>query len=118
MNNLDKLGKIIAQDLRDSSLERYLALESGSLKSPSTQELIKELDGFSDEQKAVIRKVLTNCIDSGVHNLLFAIEEEKEDIAVLIDNENVAELSDGLNGEIYTEDGWFEKFSQYGENGI
>ena len=117
MNNLDTLGKIIAQDLRDASLGRFLALESGSLRSPGTQGLIQELAGFTDEERRAIRKILTHCIDCGIHDYLFAIEQQ-EDIAVLIHNEDVGKLSDGLNGEIYGEDGWFERFSRYGEGGI
>ena len=117
MNNLDTLGKIIAQDLRDASLDRFLALDSGSLRSPGTQGLIQELGGFTDEQRRAIRRILTHCIDCGIHDFLFAIEQH-EDIAVLIDHEDVAKLSDGLNGEIYGEDRWFERFSRYGEAGI
>ncbi len=102
--------------LQDSN--RYLDLESGKIRSPSKQELISQLSEFSDEQKTVIRKLLTECVDCGVHDLLFAIEEEKQDITVLVDGENIANESDGLNGEIFTEDGWFEKYSEYGQTGI
>ncbi|MGN7760514.1 hypothetical protein [Paenibacillus sp. 22594] len=26
------------------------------------------------------------------------------------------EISDGLHGELFTEDGWYHRFSKYGEN--
>lgn len=118
MNKLEKFGKVISQDLRDSALNRFLDIESGKLKSPSTQEMISRLSEFSDDQKSIIRTLLTECIDCGVHDLLFAIEEETEDISVHIDGTNIADESDGLNGEIFTEDGWFAKHSEHGENGI
>ncbi|MFO6425500.1 hypothetical protein [Motilimonas sp. KMU-193] len=118
MNNLEKFGKVIAQELRDKALNRYLDLESGQLKSPGTQELISKLSEFTQEQKVVVRKLLTECVDSGIHDFLFAIEAEKEDICVSINGEDIASQSDGLGGELYSDDGWFEKYSEHGQSGI
>jgi hypothetical protein len=118
MNKLELFGKLISEDLRDSSLNRYMDLESDRLGSEYSKQLSKELSTFTGEQKKIIRKVLTASVDTGIHNFLFALEEERNGIKVMIDNENIAELSDGLQGEIYSSDGWFEKFSQHKENGI
>lgn len=46
-----------------------------------------------------------------MHNMLFMIEEHEE-IELLYKEENIAEKSDGLSGELYTEDGWIEKYSK------
>ncbi|MDE6209993.1 MAG: hypothetical protein K2M73_10030 [Lachnospiraceae bacterium] len=47
-----------------------------------------------------------NVLDS----FLFMVEQH-EDICLLYDNINLNEESDGLSGELYTEDGWIEKYS-------
>ena len=118
MKDSEKLGKLISQELRDKALNRYLDLESGRLKSPSTQELMSKLSEFSSDQKELVRKLLTECIDTGIHDFLFALEEENEEIKVTVNGHDIANESDGLSGEIYTEDGWFEKYSEYGQTGI
>jgi hypothetical protein len=32
--------------------------------------------------------------------------------------DDIVELSDGLSGELYSEDGWIEKYSKYSPNTI
>ncbi|WP_444912900.1 hypothetical protein [Microbulbifer sp. PAAF003] len=118
MNNLEKFGKIISQELWDRSLNRYLDLEAGNLKSPELKELISKLSEFTEEQKIVIRKLLTECVNSGIHGFLFAIEEEKEGISIAVNGQIAANQSDGLSGELYSEDGWLERYSEHGQNGI
>ncbi|MCE2573745.1 hypothetical protein [Motilimonas eburnea] len=118
MKDSEKFGKLISQELRDKALNRYLDLESGRLKSPSMRELMSKLSGFSSDQKELVRKLLTECIDTGIHDFLFALEEENEEIKVTINGHDIAKESDGLSGEIYTDDGWFEKYSEYGQSGI
>jgi hypothetical protein len=117
MNELDKLGEIVASELRDSALNRYLDIESGFCGSAIAKQLHEKLQNFDDEQKVVLRAILTDAIDTGIHDFLFAIQES-EDVKIVSGNKNVVELSDGLNGEIFTEDGWFEKYSQHKESGI
>ncbi len=118
MSELEKLGKVIAEDLRDSALNRYLDLESGLIASDVAKELSKKIGQLSDDQKSLVRKIITDCVDVGVHDFLFAIGESRENVEIHVNGKNVTELSDGLQGEIFTEDGWFEIFSQHKEKGI
>ena len=118
MSNLDKFGKLITQNLRDSSLNRYLSIESGKLKSKECMELSEELSKFSEAQLEIIKKLITNCIDTGLHDFLFAIEEIQDELEISVNGEKILDSSDGLQGEIFTEDGWLAKFSNYGEDGI
>ena len=117
MKELDNFGKVISEDLRDAALNRYLDIESGNCASSAGKELSASLEGFTSEQKSIIRRLLSDAVDSGVHDFLFSLESS-DDIKVLSSGRNVQELSDGLNGEIFTEDGWFEKYSQHPESGI
>jgi len=53
---------------------------------------------------------------SSTHDFLFAIQEQadfEEDIQLNVANKNVAELSDGLHGEIFSESGWIKKYSAF-----
>jgi hypothetical protein len=51
-----------------------------------------------------------------MHDLLFAIQEHAEaggSVRVLVDGQEVATLSDGLHGEIFSDKGWIARFSKY-----
>jgi len=116
---LEKFGQFIMEELRDKIIDNFERLEQGLLKSPSTQQLIKDLNNIDQKQKEVFRRVLINSIDCGIHGFLFKVQEEHEldgDIKVVVNEVNIAEVSDGLHGELFTEDGWINKYSQYEEN--
>jgi len=118
MNELDAFGKLIAENLRDSALNRYLDIESGQLCSDAAELLNNKLSAFTEDQKQIVRELITESVDTGIHNFLFAIEEKRNTIKVTIEGQDVTKLSDGIQGEIFTVDGWFEKFSQHKEKGI
>ncbi len=118
MTKLDKFGKLIAEGLRDGALNRYLDIESGWGATEALKNSSKELSEFSESQLTFIRGLLTDCVDVGIHEFLCSIEEQNEDLKIQIEGQNVTDLSDGLQGEIFTEDGWFERFSQHKEKGI
>ena len=46
-----------------------------------------------------------------MYNMLSLFEAHKE-IELLYETENIVEESDGFSGELYTEDGWIEKYSK------
>jgi hypothetical protein len=74
-----------------------------------------ELAHLNSRQKETFLKAITQTIDVALHDFLFALQEEDEDngIRIIVDNQNIAPLSDGLHGEAYTDDGWYAKFSKY-----
>jgi hypothetical protein len=113
---LDRFGEFIVANLRDKAINFYIGLEKGHWKAPSLKPLQEKMKGFSEEQLAVIRECVVQTIDDSIHDFLFALQENHDtlnDIQILVNGENVAELSDGLHGEPYTEDGWYARFSKY-----
>lgn len=117
-NNLDKFGEFIVKNLWDSALYKLDALLAGKIKAPALQELQESLASLNEEQKALLKRVCTNSFESGLHDFLFALQEETDnggEIEVTVNGVNVAKLSDGLQGELFTEDGWFTKYSEQGE---
>ena len=120
MNNqqssLDKFGEFIVVNLRDKAIETAeMLLENGS-KSPQTKILQDELLTFNAAQKAIVANAVKASIDAAIHDFLFAIEEQADfenDIQIIVNEENIVEMSDGLQGELFTQDGWFEKYSKF-----
>jgi hypothetical protein len=51
-----------------------------------------------------------------MHDLLFALQEESDAegaVRVYVNGDEVAKLSDGLHGEIFGDDGWIARYSEY-----
>ncbi|MDQ6423622.1 hypothetical protein RB620_29865 [Paenibacillus sp. LHD-117] len=116
-NALDKFGKLVMKDLRDSSISYFDKLIEGKWKAPSLQNLQNDLKIFNEDQINIIRRALVSSLDTGIHDFLFRLQNEEEDgVIIEVNGQNLAELSDGLNGELFTEDGWYHRFSEYGEN--
>ncbi len=71
-------------------------------------------------QPTLRRQCIVSTLDDAIHDFLFALQvscDLNRGIQVIVNGQNVAELSDGLNGEPYTEDGWYARYSSFGENG-
>jgi hypothetical protein len=53
-------------------------------------------------------------IDDLLHNLLFALWENDDWIAVTIKDSPSSEIfEDGMNGELFSNEGWISKYSEY-----
>ncbi|MGI9573310.1 hypothetical protein ACRYJU_04415 [Alloalcanivorax xenomutans] len=118
---LEKFGQILISEVRDEAIEKFEMVASGRIKSELAQKIHQKLSVFSDDEKKTIRDVVVSSIDDVIHNILWMIEQREEDVSLLcggkgVKKEDVNKLSDGLSGEIYSEDGWIAKFSRYKEN--
>ena len=120
MNNqqssLDKFGEFIVVNLRDKAIENAEMLLENRSKSPQTKILQDELLTFNAAQKAIVANAVKASIDAAIHDFLFAIEEQADfenDIQIIVNEDNIVEMSDGLQGELFTQDGWLEKYSKF-----
>ncbi|EFS6814276.1 hypothetical protein JR617_000290 [Listeria monocytogenes] len=52
-------------------------------------------------------------VDNTLFNILTMFEQSEDKLTLLANHENIIEASDGLAGELFTEDGWISKFSQF-----
>ena len=117
MTPVDKFGEFVATNLRDAAIDHADDLLAAHCKAPALKKLQVELRRFTPEQRAVVRRCVIEAVDSGIHDFLFALGQAhdfEEGIAVIVDGEDVAALSDGLHGEPYAENGWYARFSKYG----
>ena len=58
-------------------------------------------------------------LTTATHDFLSAIQEKNDlegDIKILVGQINIAGESDGLNGEIFTENGWIKFVNNTGDN--
>lgn len=104
--------------LRDEALDAAETLLSGTSKAPAHAALQAGLAQLSAEARGLVQRVVLEAVDAGVHGLLFALQESSDDegpVRLTVEGTDVATLSDGLHGELFTEDGWQAKFSRYGE---
>ena len=116
-NELDKFGQFLITNFRDNAIYKINSLFEGHSKAPAYQELQNSLKLINDDQKEIIKKAFIISLDSGLHDLLFSLQEatdNEEGIEVLVNGSNIASQSDGLQGELFTEDGWLYKYSLYG----
>lgn len=119
---LQKFGQILISEVRDEAIDKYEMTVSGTMKSAAATEFHNKLNKFSEDQLSVVRQVVVSSIDDVVHNFLWMLEQHEDDLDLFCsedegsDKKNIRELSDGLSGEIYTEDGWIAKYSNHKEN--
>lgn len=117
---LDSFGKLLMSEVRDEAIEKYEMIAQGKIRSKSAQDLNSKLSKLDDEQLSLVREAVVSSIDDVLHNLLWMIEQSDDQITLTCNDENNAvnihTISDGLSGEMYTEDGWIAKYSRYKEN--
>tara|TARA_B100001093_G_C26675439_1_gene948067 strand:+ start:325 stop:696 length:372 start_codon:yes stop_codon:yes gene_type:complete len=113
---LDKLGKYLVQSGKDDTLFNLDSIIEGRLKSANGKKMHQELQSFDEKQIEVLRKMGTLLTDMSLHNVLSMIESSDE-IDVIVNEDgnkiSVKDVSDGLAGELYSEDGWLLKYSKY-----
>lgn len=115
---LDILGYKLMYAVRDPSINRFDCILSGDVKAKSLIALHKSLRIFDSEQSEIIREIVVESIDEAIYNFLDMLEQNEETMKLFIsqygnNGKNVVEISDGLSGELFTEDGWKAKFSQH-----
>ena len=115
-NDLNSFGKFLVENLRDKGIFYAEGLLDGRWKAPALQDIQSGLSGLSAAEKQVVRKAVISTIDSAIHDFLFALQEQADfdnTIQILVNGNNIVEISDGIHGESFSEDGWNAKFSKH-----
>ncbi|MCA9623807.1 MAG: hypothetical protein KC731_32515 [Myxococcales bacterium] len=114
---LDLLGRFIMKHLRDPGIHHVEHLLVAKWKAPALRDLQQELRSLSPEQRTLVRRAVVSSLDAAIHDFLFALQEASENgaVRILVDGNDPARESDGLHGELFSEDGWCARFSEYGE---
>ncbi len=109
---LDEFGKFVVENLRDKGIGFAECLVRNHWKAPSLLEVQNKIASLNDDQKVAFITAVTLVVDNAMHDFLFALQE-KDNIQILVNGEDVVQLSDGLHGEAYSDEGWFAKYSKY-----
>src|SRR5262249_5562246 len=111
---LDHIGLFITRHLRDNPIDYFDGLVLSKWKAPGLQPLQKALASIPGEYKPIIRQAVISTIDNAIHDFLFNLQEQagfENRIVLTVDGHNVVEISDGIHGEAYSEEGWYARFS-------
>ncbi|GAC44241.1 hypothetical protein [Paenibacillus popilliae] len=112
---LNFFGQILMEKIRDEAIDDWERIFQGKMRDNDSKKIFEALSSFNPEQIQFIINLFPKIVDTTLHHLLWTLEQE-EDVNVLIKNDenmflNIKEISDGLAGELYTEDGWISRFS-------
>ena len=111
-SKLDKFGEICIAEIYDNSIADFEMMFDGRMKGMTAQDVRHKTSSFSAEQKEIVLWLISKSVEKCIHKMLFMLEEHN-DMKLLYEQEDITEISDGLTGELYSEDGWIKRFSKY-----
>lgn len=115
---LNQFGKMYIESVRDNSLHTLDNILNGGAKASSIKKLNEELKSLSltTDTIKLIQRIATRMVDATLHNTLFLFEQELDGWQISNPDEeidSIANISDGLSGELYSSNGWIKKYSRY-----
>jgi hypothetical protein len=115
---LDLFGRMLMERVRDEAIDDWGRIFDGRFKDADSACLRQRVSHFSREDMAVVRSLVPRFVDSCLHHLLWTLEQSDHvEITVRTASGVVRDLkqvSDGLAGELYSDEGWIARFSRYG----
>lgn len=118
-NELDHLGKLLMERLRDVAFECVEGLCENRFDSPGHRAFQKLLASMSPEQREIVRDTVQYCVDSALNDFLFYLDKElrrkKPTLRLEAGGISVTEQSANLQKELYGATGWKAKFSHFRE---
>ena len=113
-NILDEFGKILIKEVRDNVVNAMNERIDGERKGITAQLIQKKIAILNNEQIEILKWLIPEIVDFSLDSMLFMFEGHP-DLQLVFQGVDLKEVSDGLSGELYTEDGWIQKFSEYDE---
>jgi hypothetical protein len=115
---MDLFGQLLMTRVRDAAISDWTMLIDGRMKGERATRIRSILDRFPDTAKELLPSLVPEIVDSVLHHLLWALEQSDDvSVRVQVGNEDVRNLrdaSDGLAGELYSDEGWIARFSKEG----
>lgn len=113
---LDTFGEFLIANLWDRAIDHHLLMEKGHWKGADMQTLQNALRAATPETQRLIRHCVDQALLTATHDFLFALQESHDcdqKIEITVDGANLAASSDGLQGELFGENGWIAQFSEF-----
>ena len=111
MDELNAFGKILITDVRDRTVHDVDSLISGKYRSSNALKWTKDFSLLDSNGKKIVEAFIPVVVDYCLNNFLEMFEEHEE-IELKMSGQNLTQISDGLAGELYTEDGWIQKYTK------
>lgn len=103
------IGKKLVEDALDKTNESFIS----EVANPSIDPIRERLTCFSEEQLNVLQEVIPWITFGAFSNMMWMFEQNEE-IQLIVDYKgekiNIAEISDGCEGDMY---GWIERFGRF-----
>ena len=113
---LDKFGELLISKVRDGTIQHWMMIADGRMKGERSLQLRERLCTMTDHDGGIAMALVPEVVDSVLHNLLTMLEQAEDlKIAIELGDQtvvNLREVSDGLSGELYSDEGWIARFSQ------
>ncbi len=113
---LDEFGRRLIGEVRDETISDWQMILSGQMKGDRARRIRAQVEHVSEDMSLTIERIVPEIVDSVLHHLLRWLEEDSDfklsgEVAgqILVD---LAEESDGLAGELYTDEGWIARFGR------
>ena len=115
---LDCFGELLMTRVRDKAISQWRRVVTGQMAADEAE--AKKLARLDPAAQSVFLSLVPNVVDTVLHHLLWTLEQS-EDVRMLVQagNEQIdslADESDGLAGELYSEHGWIARFSKIEED--
>ena len=114
--SLDDFGKFVITNFYEKGMDHLKMLCEQKYKVDKN--LQKQIKGLGDTGVEILEKTCMSTLDTALHDFLFALQDSFDrgsKFHFIVGDTNVAENSDGLNGELYGETGWYRRYSKYGD---
>ena len=113
---VEKFGKLVIECFKDNAVDTFEWFLTDRGAPDLNRVLSARIKDIPDETKDALRDCVIQSVMTGVHDFLHGLEVAQdfgEGIEVTVDGINIVQASDGLNYEIFGEDGFDAKFSNY-----
>lgn len=111
---LDAFGEMLIESVRDESIEISEMIITGKMGDRRLSKFIDDILASEPKYQELFEVIINRVVDTTLGHLLWMIEQE-ENIDIIYNESgksySIKDMSDGLKGELYTEDGWIARYS-------
>lgn len=117
---LDKFGRLLMAEVRDRSIRQWTKIAEGGMRGEEALRLHERFSQMSTYDQDIAMTLTPEIVDIVLHNLLAMLEQEEDlELSLRLEDETAPSLrdaSDGLCGELYSDEGWIARFSKVVES--
>lgn len=107
---LSQFGHEFIKNTRDRTFKIYKKLKNNEMKVKDNLILYNKINNLNLDEQLILDDVVYEMVDLVLFNVLNFLEENTQ---IEFKDENINAITDGLAGELYSNEGWIRKFSAY-----